>query len=184
MRIHIVILALLLPSAAIAATNRPAPELALTYTWTHANAPDQNCGCFSLNGGSAVFAYPFAPSFSAVVEAGAVTNGNVNSSGRGLTLSDFLGGLRYSLPRHASLEPYSQVLIGVAHASGTMSPGQLGLAASNSFAFSAGGGVDFRLRKHVAIRALQADYLLTLLPNGNSGRQNSLRLSTGVVARF
>ena len=92
----------LVPAAAqtaSASAKQPGAELALTYTYRHANAPPGGCGCFSMNGGEASVAYPVLHSFSVVGEAGAVAASNVNSTGRDLTLSDYLAGGRYSL-RH------------------------------------------------------------------------------------
>jgi peptidoglycan-associated lipoprotein len=161
---------------------QPGAELALTYSYLRANAPPAACGCFSMNGGAAVFAYAVKPSFSAVAEAGAVTASNVNSSGRDLTLSDYLVGGRYSL-RSTRFTPYAQLLLGAAQASGTLAPGQLGMS-STAFAMSVGGGLDLKLTHRLALRLVQADYLLTLLPNRIDDHQNSLRVSTGIVIRF
>jgi len=161
---------------------KPGTELALTYTYLHANAPPDACGCFSMNGGAAEFAYPVKRSFSAVAEAGAVTASNVNSSGLDLTLSSYLVGGRYSL-RAARFTPYAQLLVGAAHASGSLAPGQFGLS-STAFAMAAGGGLDLNLHSHLALRVFQADYLLTLLPNQTNDHQNNFRFSTGVVFHF
>src|SRR5450432_2462054 len=42
------------------------PDLALTYSYIRSNAPPAQCGCFSLNGGSATFAWPIKASAFAV----------------------------------------------------------------------------------------------------------------------
>jgi hypothetical protein len=52
---------------------------------------------------------------------------------------------------------------------------------SNGFAVALGGGVDVNLVKHLAIRAVQVDYLPTSL---KGGWENSLRLGFGVVWQF
>jgi len=190
MRLMIPILALLLPVAAMQATpaaaaqNIPTAEVALTYNWVHSNAPPKDCGCFSMKGGSGSFAYNFTRKWSVVGEASAESNGNVNSTGLGLTLADFLAGGRYTLRNHSRLQPFGQVLLGAAHTSGSLSPDQIGLGAATSFATTAGGGVDVNLSPRIALRAIEADYFLTLLPNGTSDRQNNLRLSAGIVFRF
>jgi hypothetical protein len=49
---------------------------------------------------------------------------------------------------------------------------------------SAGGGIDLKVSKHFSIRAAQADYLLTKIPDGLHNRQNNSRLSAGIVLRF
>jgi len=81
--------------------------------------------------------------------------------------------------------PFSQVLLGGAHASGALTPAPSGLAASaNSFAMTAGGGVDINLTPHLALRAVQADYFLTRFNNGANDQQNNFRVGTGIVYRF
>jgi peptidoglycan-associated lipoprotein len=188
------VLALLLPAAGLAALSAvppaaaaqtaPRAEVAVTYDWVHTNAPPADCGCFSMNGGSGSFAYRFTPSFSVVGEAGAVTNGNVNKSGLGLTLADFLGGGRYTMRNRSRLKPFGEVLVGVAHTSGSLSPDSIGVGSATAFAMETGGGVDVKLSPHFALRAVQADYLLTLFSNRINDHQNNVRLGAGVVLYF
>jgi hypothetical protein len=69
-----------------------------------------------------------------------------------------------------------------------------GLTSANAFAMAFGGGVDIGVSRHIAIRAVQVDYLRTqfsatdALATGLSSslgdRQNSFRYSTGIVFRF
>lgn len=49
-----------------------------------------------------------------------------------------------------------------------------------------GGGVDYNLTRHWALRPVQADYLLTRFSVGtlSTQNQNNVRISTGVVFRF
>jgi opacity protein-like surface antigen len=51
----------------------------------------------------------------------------------------------------------------------------------SSFGMALGGGLDVKLSEHVAIRAIQLDYLRTGFFNET---QNKGRLSVGVVFRF
>jgi hypothetical protein len=51
-------------------------------------------------------------------------------------------------------------------------------------AVQAGGGIDFRVSRHLDVRAVQADYVRTQLPNSLSNAQNSLRLGVGIVLRL
>ena len=53
-------------------------------------------------------------------------------------------------------------------------------------AMAAGGGLDIPFGRHLAIRALQAEYVLTRFDrsDGSSATQNNLRVSTGIVFRF
>ena len=69
-----------------------------------------------------------------------------------------------------------------------------GLTSANAFAMAFGGGVDIGLTRHLAIRAVQVDYLRTQfnsidalttgLSSSLGNRQNSFRYSTGIVFRF
>jgi peptidoglycan-associated lipoprotein len=69
-----------------------------------------------------------------------------------------------------------------------------GLTSANSFAMAFGGGVDIGLTRHLAIRAVQVDYIRTQfntidalaagLSSNLDNRQNSFRYSTGIVFRF
>jgi len=69
-----------------------------------------------------------------------------------------------------------------------------GLTSANAFAMAFGGGIDIGLTRHLAIRAVQVDYLRTQfnatdalttgLSSSLGNRQNSFRYSTGVVFRF
>ena len=52
---------------------------------------------------------------------------------------------------------------------------------------TAGGGLDVRVHHHLAIRLIQAEYLMTNFQNldtGQSGRQNDVLLSGGLLYRF
>lgn len=188
MRLLTSILVFLLPAGAISvaadAQSVSKAEAALTYDWVHTNAPPSGCGCFSMNGGSGSFALRLAPSFSAVGEVGATTNGNVDSTRDGLTLIDFLGGGRYTPHFRSRLMPFGQVLAGGAHASGPLSPGQLGIGSATAFALDAGVGIDVKLSHRFAIRVFQTDYLLTLFSNKGNDRQNNFRVSGGLVIHF
>jgi peptidoglycan-associated lipoprotein len=68
------------------------------------------------------------------------------------------------------------------------------LTSANAFAMAFGGGLDIGLTRHLAIRAVQVDYLRTQfnatdalttgLSSSLGNRQNSLRYSAGIVFRF
>jgi peptidoglycan-associated lipoprotein len=173
-----------LAQPAPATESQPTAELALAYSYVYANAPPAGCGCFSMNGGSAWFAYRLSRSVRVVGEAGAVNRGNVDSTGADLTLSSYLAGPRYSLRKSGRFTPFGQVLLGAVHASGALAPAQINAGSSTAFALAAGGNVDIQLNRRFALRAFQTDYLLTLHPNRVNDHQNSFRLSTGVIFQF
>ena len=52
---------------------------------------------------------------------------------------------------------------------------------------TAGGGLDVKVHHHIAIRLIQAEYLMTRFENlttGSTASQNDMRLSAGLVFRF
>jgi len=56
-----------------------------------------------------------------------------------------------------------------------------------TFAETAGGGLDIRVRRHLALRIVQAEYLMTRFTDystSETGMQNDMRLSSGLVFRF
>jgi outer membrane immunogenic protein len=163
-------------------------ELAFDYTYIRSNAPPASCTCFNLNGGSATFAWPVKQGAFAAVGDLTVDQANaIGSSGLGLRLVTLTGGTRY-VPRigHSSLQPFAQVLVGFAHASGTLvgqgTPGANNAAAS--FAANMGVGLDMHANRRFSVRLAEVDYLLTTINNGTNNHQNNLRISAGLVLRF
>jgi peptidoglycan-associated lipoprotein len=157
-------------------------ELALTYVWMHANAPVGGCGCFALNGGGASLAWPLNPRVALAAEAEAT-----RASSHDLTLATYMAGpwLRLLSPERETrsrLAPFAQLLLGGAHASGVLA-GTTG-DSSNAFAFRVGGGLDLPINGALSLRAIQADYLLTLFPNHVNDRQNIVQISAGLAYRF
>ena len=59
-----------------------------------------------------------------------------------------------------------------------------GGTSSTNFAATVGGGLDFNLSRHIAIRPVQIEYYVTTLPNRVNDHQNNLRLAAGIVIRF
>lgn len=174
--------------AASAAKDGPRPELALAYNYVHSNAPVGDCGCFSLNGGSATFAWPMGHAgLSAVGDVSVTYGGSISSSGLDLTLGTYTVGARYSLhERHMPLRPFGQALVGVAHSSGSLVEGSDASTNSSGSAFALlmGGGVNLRATHRFSIRLVEADYLLTTFYNGSNNHQNNLRITSGIVLHF
>jgi peptidoglycan-associated lipoprotein len=175
-------------SAAFADAGGPAgPELALDYTYVRPNAPPDVCGCFSMNGGSLSFAQPFSGGpWSAVFDATVVHGAGISAGNFDLTLSVFTLGARYRPWPQSSWSPFGQVLLGAAHASGTLVQGDTPAAQDGSlrFASTVGGGIDYRINRRWSIRVFEADYLLTTYSNRTDDRQNNLRISVGAAFHF
>jgi opacity protein-like surface antigen len=120
---------------------------------------------------------------------GAGLNPSVNTENAGGSVFTFLAGPRLSFRDHGRFTPYVQALFGGMHASdiAICKTGCVLLPAENTFAMTAGGGLDIRVRRHLAIRIVQAEYLMTRFDNSNTGSremQNDMRLSSGIVFRF
>ncbi|HSZ03498.1 MAG TPA: outer membrane beta-barrel protein [Terriglobales bacterium] len=159
-------------------------EFGANYIYTRTNAPPGDCGCFSLNGGAGWVGYNFMTNLALVGEVSGSHASNIEGTTGSLTLTSFLGGLRYSR-HHNRFAPFGQVLLGGAHASGQLTPNSSGLAGSgNGFAMTAGGGLDVTLSHHFSLRAVQADYFLTRFSNSGNDRQNNFRIGAGIVYRF
>jgi outer membrane immunogenic protein len=158
-------------------------EIGANYIYTRTNAPPGGCGCFSLNGGAGWVGYNFRDDLALIGELSGSQASNIEGTTGSLTLTSFLGGLRYSR-HHNQLAPFGQVLLGVAHASGELTPNSSGLAGSdNGFALTAGGGLDVKLSHHFSLRVVQADYFLTHFNNSLNNRQNNFRIGAGIVFR-
>jgi outer membrane protein OmpA-like peptidoglycan-associated protein len=108
------------------------------------------------------------------------------------TVFTYLGGPRLSFRSHERFTPFVQVLFGGVHASAVALSNCSGVACTplpveNKFAMTAGVGLDIKARRHLAIRAVQAEYLMTRFEDHNTGvgaTQNDIRLSSGLVFRF
>ena len=116
-------------------------------------------------------------------------------SGVSAHMFTYMFGPRLTYRESEKVEPFVHALFGGAHASGsvsgTVSPGFEFSGSENSFAMALGGGLDYKVHKNVAIRFLQADYLMTrfktnINSTGNSvaATQNNFRIGAGIQFRF
>ncbi|MHB8215526.1 MAG: outer membrane beta-barrel protein [Candidatus Sulfotelmatobacter sp.] len=167
------------------AQNGGSVDVGVDYNYVRTNAPAAGCGCFALNGGSAWLAFDFSPSIGIVAEIAGQHASNISSSGADLTLTSYLAGPRYTWAHARHFAPFAQLLLGGAHASGSLAPGSSALPGSaNAFAMIAGGGLDISLTRRVSLRVFEADYYLTHFDNGVNDHQNNLRIAAGVIIRF
>ncbi|HXR97343.1 MAG TPA: OmpA family protein [Terriglobales bacterium] len=120
----------------------------------------------------------------------APTGGVVSSSGNAFSL---MTGPRVSF-RGPRFTPFVQALFGEMDAkrvtlSNCTGPGCMPLPTQSSFSWSAGGGLDITLTRHIAFRLFQAEYAMTRFPDptrvaGPNVWQHDARISTGLVFRF
>ena len=155
-------------------------EVAGQFTTVYANAAPGECGCFFMYGGSAQVAAVDHLGFAAVFDFGATHASNINGNGNNLTLTTYMAGPRYYPVRRKKFSVYGQVLLGAAHTTSNyvLDDG------TTRFGTQIGGGVDYRLSKQMQWRVVEANYLLTLIPNAKNEIQNQTRLSTGIVFSF
>src|ERR1035438_8085661 len=158
-------------------TGTPKVELFLGYSYLQAlpKLADGNRLVW-LNGGSTSIAFNFNRYLGLVGDFGGfnetrllLESGNPPSAlGPYQAVDDgtvftYLVGPRLSYRKSDRITPFAQVLFGGIRASEeTLCPSCTpSLPVENSFAMTAGGGLDIRVRQHLAIRILQAQYLMT-----------------------
>lgn len=168
---------------------RDALDIAFTYAAQHSNTTAGNS--FWLQGGNAQIAETFYHGLGAVANITATHASNIQSAGVNLTLVSATFGLRYAenLPAYKSsrrrLRAFGEALGGVANGTSSVFPASGGAQSSaEGAALQLGGGVDLTLRRQIALRLLQADWLHTWMPNGTTGAQNNLTAGAGIVFRF
>lgn len=166
------------------------PEISLGYAY-QGSQPVPGTSWFGLNGGRGDATWNFGRFFAVVAEVGGSHTPKYGSAGSPLTLFTAMAGPRfYLIPRHRKeknyrITPFIQVLGGGAYASqGQFPQGPQGTVVKTtalSVAASAGAGIEMRVRPHVAVRLIQADYLYTQMPNLLDNYQSSFRVGAGVV---
>lgn len=190
------------PYAVVPHYGTPKVELFLGYSYVRA-VPEYEAGnrIVDLNGGSASLAYNFNRYLGIVADVGGYDDSKVQLAGRrpyvvadsSGTAYSFLAGPRLSFRGNRRLTPFAQALFGEARASDvTISSGCAGVGCTvlpeeTKFAFTAGGGLDYRLHHHLSLRLIQAEYLMTNFEDhstGKSASQNDERFSSGIVFRF
>lgn len=160
-------------------------DAAATYQWVHTNAGPGQCGCFGLNGGGISGSWNANGPWSVVADFSSGVAKGAPTAGSSLTLTSFLAGARYELPRlrrtwiHGAhrVQPFAQILAGEAHAGG----GAAGLGdGTNRFAVRVGGGLDVPVSRRFSVRG-QVDYFATTFVNGTNDHQNNLLVGAGIV---
>ena len=129
-------------------------DLALTYSPERAKIVDTPCDCFWFHGGGA---------------------------DAGLTLYRGLGIAASFTGQHAT----GEALFGGVHGfNGTFPASSAAVSSANAFAYQLGGGLDLALTRQWAIRAFEASFYHSGLPNSDANTQDDFRLATGVSYRI
>lgn len=166
--------------------SAPAPlEVTLAYSADRSKSEGGLCGCFWMQGAKAEANMYLGRGLSIVADLGGEHASNVNAAGANLSMVTYLFGPRYSVRRWKHWTPFAQFLAGGVHGFDAYFPNSTGQSLNpDDFALSAGAGINVRLARHLAVRAVQADYLQTHLPNAGSNRQDHFRVGMGIVFRF
>jgi outer membrane immunogenic protein len=163
-------------------------EIALNYSYARSNAAPGQCGCFNMNGGNSEVAFHAFRALSVVADLTGERAATIGATpGGGLSLVAFTVGPRLSHRfSGGKFTLFVQGLVGVAHGFDGLFPDSSSslTGAATGQAVLAGGGLDLSINRHLTIRAIQADYLRTQLPNGQGNEQNLLRAGAGIVVRF
>jgi hypothetical protein len=159
-------------------------DVAITYDTSRANVVAGNS--FWMQGGSVEVHDRIWHGLGVAADATGLHNASMNSSGVGLDMVIATFGPRYTWsPLHARYALFGQAMAGEAHGFNSTFPGTPQAATTaNSFAEQLGGGINVPLKHHIAVRAFEADWLRTQLPNSTTSAQNNLKLGAGVVLRF
>ena len=155
----------------------PKYELGVNYSWLHVNAASGDLSR-NGNGGSGYFEYNLNRTVGLVADIGGYAN---TSTGKNDRLLTYMFGPRFNW-RHARLTPYAQFLFGGAY----LWNNPRYTTTQNAFAMASGGGLDYTLTQHIAIKPIQVEYIMTQLDsaNGFGSHQNDVRYSAGVVWRI
>jgi len=171
----------------------PRAEVSLAYSPTAANAGPGQCGCFFMNGASAEGNFRTYRAYTTVVDVSIAHTGQIHNTGQPFSLLMVTGGTRLNFrmghqrddgeDTFHSLKPFVQGLAGFAHGFDSAFPDKSGFiqSSASSFALLAGIGLDYKYRKHLSFRVIQADYGYTRLPNLAGNDQNLLRISSGIT---
>ncbi len=181
-------------------SDTPRVQLFVGYSFWRALPPHDVNRVAWMHGGSASLAINLNSWLGLVGDFGGYDDSRFGPvPGGGVASADgnafsYLIGPRFSLRKYKRITPFAQVLFGAAHASPVTLSGCAGvgctpLSSENTFAMTAGGGVDLKIVRHFAIRLFQAEYLMTRFDDistntGDRTIQNNLRLSTGLVFSF
>ena len=184
-------------------SKTPKVDIFVGYSYLRAVPEDANGNrLVDLNGGSASVALNLSRYFAIAADLGGYDDTRLRLAGPGAnppgvvdsggSVFTYLLGPRLSFRNHSRVTPFAQVLFGAAHAGEVTISGCTGssctpLPAQTAFALTAGGGFDIRLARHISIRAIQAEYLMTRFSDPTTGAgntQNDVRLSTGLLFRL
>jgi hypothetical protein len=147
-----------------ARANSSEVDVAVTYNAMRGTLITRSS--FWQQGGGVDLSATFYQGFGAVANITGARVSNINGTGVNLTMVTELFGPRYTwATKSGRVAIFGQGLIGEANGLDSVFTSPQGaLSSYNSFALLSGGGMDIRLSKHLAVRALEAGWLRTQFP--------------------
>ena len=179
---------LLLPqlagAASMQAQEEPKLDVAVVFIAQRSLKASANQN-FWMEGGSIQLGANVWKGWGIAADVTAARGSSIGSSGIPLSLETTTFGPRYRWHANRRWSLYGEALVGEANAFNTVVPTPSATQTdANSLAFQLGGGLDYKLKQHLAVRVLDAAWLRTGIPNSTDNVQNTLRLGAGVVVRF
>lgn len=154
------------------------------FTWAGARGTVAGGGDFWMQGAGFQLDDCFWRGVGVVADIAGTHTANIHSTGVGLNLITATLGPRWTWS-HRKVSIYGQGLVGQAFGFDGLFPSPHGANSSdNSLAAEGGGGMNIAVSPRIAVRAFEADWLRTQLPNSASNKQNDLRVSAGLILRF
>jgi len=152
-------------------------EVAGDYQYVRYNPGDGASGV-NCQGGSGSFGAYLTAHLGVIGDFGGCKVTGLPSGTSAHELNYLVGPRLYFRPQ-GRVFPFVQALVGGERFSAGITG--VGSGSTSAFAMAAGGGADVTLTRHVSLRAIEVDYLLTRF---DSASQNNFRLQTGLVWRF
>lgn len=163
-------------AGSVSAQSYPKVEISGDYMYTR--NPGGNTSGSNCHGVSGSFAGNLNKWFGEVADIGACAVSGL-PSGVSSHAYNYLFGPRFSYRNTSRFTPYVQALFGAQRATARISG--VGSNSSNAFAMTLGGGADYSLSHHIAIRIIQVEYLYTHFAGA---QQNNARIEAGIVFRW
>lgn len=159
-------------------------DVAVVYNAVRANLVGSDN--FWMQGGSVQIHGQFWRGLGIVADIAGLHASNASGSGVGLDMVTATFGPRYTWsPERHRYALFGHVLIGEANGLNSVFPTPTGaIDSDHGLALYVGGGANLHLTRHLSVRALEADWLRTQLPNSTNNSQNNLRLGSGLIFRF
>lgn len=170
----------------------PKAELDMGYSYLSVHPTKSQVTSFNMNGGGAGFVYNLSSLIGVKADfmgyTGSVTaTGTSNAVKVTPTLFTYLFGPQFT-KRTKKLNYFGEALFGAGHTSAAWAQavhptGTTGTVynSNNSFAMEYGGGIDWKITPHIALRPVEVDYLFSRYSaNGVSAQQNGFKYLIGL----